>query len=312
MSLLVVAKKEFTDHITSRRFIVVFAVMFLFSVVSFYQGTEQFMKSYQHFIADNAPKPSIVMIFRFFGSTGITFFGAILGLFMGFDLITRERETGSLKTLLSHPVFRDQIINGKALGAFMALCLVVTVTLTVALGILIMRGFVPTFDDILAVVKFGLITLAYMFTFFSIALFTSTVAKNSGTSLLMAFGIFILLSVLMPLLGSLVAQMIVGEPPPPPMPVKSSEKVVIKIDENNPEWREWKRIREEYWNKKRAIEDFFSILSPTSNYMALVSLLSERPIFQSRDVTKNVVSFVLLPIIFFVASYVKFLRMEVV
>jgi len=163
-------KKEFADQITSKRFIAIFVIMLLFTAYSIHQGADAFMRDYRVFVQSGESKPSIIQIFGFLGSFGILTFGAILGLLMGFDLITKEKEFGSLKTLLSHPVFRDQIINGKALGAFLALCLVVVVTRIASLGVLIMKGFVPSFDDLISIAKFGLITLAYLFTFFSIAL----------------------------------------------------------------------------------------------------------------------------------------------
>ncbi len=320
MGLLIVAKKEFADQITSKRFIAVLAIMLIFSAISFYQGADEFIRQYRMFesgsVSGNIPKPSIIQIFGFFGSAGILTFGGILGLLMGFDLITKEKETGSLKTLLSHPVFRDQIINGKALGAFAALCLVVALTLVIALGILTMKGFIPSSDDLIAILKFGLITLAYLFTFFSIALFASTIAKNSSTSLLVAFGIFLVLTIAMPMLGSLVAQAIVGSPPniaPPPSPQpQANEHKPIEI-EKSPEWEEYQRKMNEYWDKRRAIQEFFYVLSPSTNYMTLVSSLSERTFipFQTKDITKNLVGFVILPVIFFAVSYVKFLRMEI-
>jgi len=323
MELLIVAKKEFADQITSRRFIAVLGVMLIFSAISFYQGVEEFMRDYRMFesgsVGGDVPRPSIVQIFGFFGSAGILTFGGILGMLMGFDLITREKESGSLKTLLSHPVFRDQIINGKALGAFAALCVVVALTLIIALGILTMKGFIPSLDDLIAILKFGLITLAYLFTFFSIALFTSTTAKNSSSSLLMAFAIFLVLTIAMPMISTFVADIVVGRPPeishPSPPPLQSSENV-----ETSQEWQEYRqRMQEyeqkmnEYYERKRAIQEFFFVLSPSTNYLSLVSSLSERSFmpFGAKDPMKNVVGFVVLPLVFFAASYVRFLRMEI-
>ncbi len=327
MGLLIVAKKEFADQITSRRFIAVLAVMLIFSAISFYQGAEKFVREYRMFesgsIGGDVPKPSIIQIFGFFGSAGILTFGGILGMLMGFDLITREKESGSLKTLLSHPVFRDQIINGKALGAFAALCIVVALTLIMALGILTMKGFIPSFDDLIAILKFGLITLAYLFTFFSIALFTSTTARNSSSSLLIAFAIFLILTIAMPMLSTFVVDAVVGGPPevsppdishPTPSPPQSGENVGT-----TQEWQYKQRMQEyeqkmnEYYERKRAVQEFFFVLSPSTNYLSLVSSLSERSFmpFGVKDPVKNVVGFVVLPLIFFAASYIRFLRMEI-
>jgi ABC-type Na+ efflux pump permease subunit len=67
-----------------------------------------------------AEKPSILFIFQRM-RWQMPLLGAILAIAMGFDLITREKESHSLKSLLSHPVFRDEIINGKALGGILVL-----------------------------------------------------------------------------------------------------------------------------------------------------------------------------------------------
>jgi ABC-2 type transport system permease protein len=296
--------------------------MLIFSAISFYQGAEEFVREYRMFesgsVGGDIPKPSIIRIFGFFGSAGILTFGGILGMLMGFDLITREKESGSLKTLLSHPVFRDQIINGKALGAFAALCIVVALTLVIALGILTMKGFIPSLDDLIAILKFGLITLAYLFTFFSIALFASTTARNSSSSLLIAFAIFLILTIAMPMLSTFVADAVVGSPPeishPSPPPPQSGENTGT-----SQEWQYKQRMQEyeqrmnEYYERKRAVQEFFFVLSPSTNYLSLVSSLSERSFmpFGVKDPVKNVVGFVILPLIFFAASYVKFLRMEI-
>jgi len=48
-------------------------------------------------------------------------FGGMLAIATGFDVVPKEKETRSLKTLLSHPVYRDEVINGKALAGVAAL-----------------------------------------------------------------------------------------------------------------------------------------------------------------------------------------------
>ncbi len=306
----------------------ILAIMLLFSTFSYYQGMDNFMSSYERSVSGDAPRPSIAMVFTTFGSTGIMVFGAILGLLMGFDLITREKETGSLKTLMSHPVFRDQIINGKALGAFAALLLVVALTLFMASGIIVMKGFMPSLDDLSALFKFGLITLAYLFTFFSIALFASTTSKNSSTALLVAFGIFLVFSIAMPIMGNIVAEVAVGPPPSSPPQVEVSRPVPtgsggsasssvtreVVVEERSDEYQKWREEMNEYNNKRRSVAAIFSVTSPSTNYLAVISSLSERTSYysyQSDDTTNNLVGFILLPVIFFVIAYIKFLRMEI-
>jgi|Deesub1362B_J571_1020462.scaffolds.fasta_scaffold00391_2 ABC-2 type transport system permease protein len=313
MSLIVVAKKEFVDQIRSKRFIAILAVMLLFSIFSFYQGVNEFMKDYQSFVSGKVQRPSITKIFRTFGDMGVTTFGSILGLFMGFDLISREKETGSLKTLLSHPVYRDQIINGKAIGGFAALFLVVALTLTIALGTLTMRGFVPSFEDLIIIGKFGAVTVVFLFIFFSIGLFTSAIMKDSGTSLLAAFGIFITIMAVIPIFSSVIADAILGSPPDPTVFTLSGDSEEVSNKTMVEERKKFIKEVEEYWKKRRTIIDSFKILSPANNYVEIVSSLdlSKTSPVRGKDVTKNFVSFIIPPLAFFTLSYVSFLRLEI-
>jgi len=58
--------------------------------------------------------PLSIMLFLNF--TFFTVIGAILGASLGADAINKEVESGTIKTLLGHPVYRDEVINGKFLG----------------------------------------------------------------------------------------------------------------------------------------------------------------------------------------------------
>jgi ABC-2 type transport system permease protein len=322
LSVLIVAKKEFADQISSKRFLALAGIILLITVYTVYQGVQGFYNAY----ASGMHKP-FVSIFGISSSLGFMTFGAFLGLLMGFDLITKEKEEGSLKTLLSHPVYRDSVINGKAIGAFAALGVAIFLVLTISVGILLLYGIYPTLSDVGDVVKFGALTLVYTFTFFAISLFASTIARNSGTALIIAFGFLILFMAVLPILGEIASQFIVGPPPRPPsvpppavpVPPPGGEGTQVRIQEGVPAedeevkklWEEYERQSREYWEKKRAISDTFSILSPSNNYLALLSSLGARTFFETKDTTKNLMGFIALPVIFFIMSYIKFLRMDI-
>lgn len=322
MSVFIVAKKEFADQISSKRFLALTGIILLITAYTVYQGVQGLYNAY----AAGMEKP-FVSIFGISSSFGFMTFGAFLGLLMGFDLITKEKEEGSLKTLLSHPVYRDSVINGKAIGAFAALSIAIFAILSVSVGILLLYGIYPSFSDVVDVVKFGALTLAYTFTFFAMSLFASTVARNSGTALIIAFGLLILFMAVLPIFGEIAAQFVVGPPPRPPsvsppvspVPPQGGE-ISIKIEKGktpaeNEEvkrlWEEYERQSREYWEKKRAVSDTFSILSPSNNYLALLSSLGAQTFFEAKDTTRNLVGFIALPLIFFIMSYIKFLRMDI-
>jgi|Deesub1362A_J573_1020465.scaffolds.fasta_scaffold00581_9 ABC-2 type transport system permease protein len=291
MSVIVVAKKEFADQITSKRFIAFLIILLLVCIYSVYSG----------FFTSEREARNIFMAIATFG---FNFIGSFLGLLVGFDLITKERESGSLKTLLSHPVFRDQVINGKALGAFGAFVIAVTLVTIITFGASLMKGFSTSMEDFVIAVKFIVVTSVYIFTMFSIGLFSSVIAKKSSTSLMIAFGIFLLVSFLMPFIGIMVAQSIVGPPP---------EVHYVETPDGS-QGVEYNRIMDDYWERVRAITELFELLSPSNNYnRVVIDFLrpTEMYSFGARDTTKNIVGFILYPLVFFVLSYIKFLRSDI-
>jgi ABC-type transport system involved in multi-copper enzyme maturation permease subunit len=56
----------------------------------------------------------------------VAFFGPLIGLVLAFDSINRERADGTLIKLISQPIYRDAVINGKFLagGSLWESCLV--------------------------------------------------------------------------------------------------------------------------------------------------------------------------------------------
>jgi ABC-2 type transport system permease protein len=131
-------------------------------------------------------------------------------------LITREKERGSLKSLLSHPVYRDEIINGKAIGGILALVFAVGIAFIILFAMLLLFSIVPDLAEFWRIVLFGAVTVLCLLTYFSIALMSSTVSKDSGRSLMYAFVILLILSFGVPMLGEMVVKSVVGERPERP------------------------------------------------------------------------------------------------
>lgn len=174
---LIIAVKEFKDHLTSKRFIAVFAILMILSAMSIVMGMDQYnnyLDSYKKTQAQGQPSgtvsPRMPSALFFFGSVsnssdmGGGFFSIVLMLLsmaMGFDLITGEKEEGSLKSLLSHPVYRDAVINGKLIGGLSSLAIVLGSTFLTTLSIMLFYGVVPTMDDLTRLVAYYVIALLY-------------------------------------------------------------------------------------------------------------------------------------------------------
>ncbi|MDI9395256.1 MAG: ABC transporter permease [Euryarchaeota archaeon] len=117
-------------------------------------------------------------------------FFPLIGIALGYDGIIKEKNSKSLNVLLTHPVFRDNIITGKFLGISIVLALVVFLSLIlIAASDFIISGKVASFDSLLRLLIFGIFTFLYILVFTSFGLFTSVWCKTEIESL--ALGVLV-------------------------------------------------------------------------------------------------------------------------
>ena len=348
--IFVVAKKEFLDHVMGKKFLVILAILMIISLLAMHLGVESYNKRLESYKEQTAEieehpevmppgwmeeKPTILLVFQMmvflFG-----ILGAILAIAIGFNLISGEKESGSLKSLLSHPVFRDTIINGKALGGMGALGFAMLVMTLLSIGILMMLGIMPTGDEFVRILVFMGFTLLFMFSFFAIALMCSTIAKNSTHAITYTLVIFIVISFVMPIAGSIVGMQLAGDMPEYPGMARH------EINESGGEGiseEEQERIQEEFqeWlDKVIEVQEMFSIGDPKSNFEKVSSavlnpgLQSSTVSFGSSSTTwitgsraetsilealgmvwKNLLVLLVFPVIMFAIAYIKFMRMDI-
>jgi ABC-2 type transport system permease protein len=137
-------------------------------------------------------------------------FGPIIGIALGFDAISKERASGSLSVLLSQPIFRDAVINGKFLAGFTALSLMVASTIGIMVGIAIpIVGFGPTGAETVGIIVFTLLTILYTGFWLALSMMFSTLLKKTTTSMLAVISMWIFFVFALSLLASLVATALV-------------------------------------------------------------------------------------------------------
>ncbi|QSZ67425.1 ABC transporter permease [Methanofollis aquaemaris] len=306
--LRTIAGKEFCDHIKSRRFHLIFGILLIIAIVSLASGMAQYQKELEiyneaygsvsdealaHMPAGMTPTPltGFNQMAYFIGSLG-----AVMGIAMGFDLVTREKESKSLKMLLSHPVYRDEVINGKALGGAAAIFLVMGIVLVISFAVLLVFGVVPNFEETVRVLIFGGLSFLMIFSFFILALFFSTVAKDSGSALVSTLILFITLSAVTTLVISGPGiTFLIGEPPERPESPEftfsvstdspgmgSSTSIVpgdsaraFDLEEYEEKMEDYRRESRAYQERRMAITDTFTILSPDQNYQRLAFAVNE-------------------------------------
>jgi len=356
-----VARKEFIGHLTSKKFIVILGLFLIISALAMHQGIDNYneqLDSYKEQISQikevegiepgyMPEKPSIMLVFMFM-SEYIMMLGAILAIAMGFDLLSKEKETKSLKSLLSCPVFRDEIINGKALGGTLALVFAMGTALLISLAVLLIFSIVPSMNELAAILVFGIVSIVFLLAYFAIALMMSTVLRDSGSALLCTLVIFFILGSLLPIVGSTVAGMVTGEPPEPPA-------FEIQHETNESEGSIFYRTGEEIqqyqeelgaWSEKRKpITEAFNIISPNMNYQKISFFISNPGVYSAvyeqsspstssmtisttistiagessapglqemlEKVWKNILALISFSVVFFAIAYIRFMRMDI-
>lgn len=230
---LIVAAKEFKDYLTSKRFLLIFAVLVLMSIAAIIAGMSTYndqLATYNQNLQQAArvtggfqpEMPSMLLVFESFGASFITV-GWLLAIAIGFDLISKEKETGSLKLLLARPTYRDSIINGKILGATSILIISLLATFLVAMALLLFGGIMPSGDDISRLAVFFLMIVLFSIAFLAIGIAASAIAKNSTIAILLAIG-FVVFSLLLPSFTGSIADIALGQAPTMLIPATSSNR----------------------------------------------------------------------------------------
>lgn len=193
--MITIFKKELSDHFSSNRFLILFALIAMLSLITAYMAGLNLAKN-----LEGIAKPKFVFLFMFTSSGAqfslaqfVAFFGPLIGLMLGFDSINRERNEGTLSKLLSQPIYRDSVINGKFLAGLTILSLMLVSIVLVVSGLgLTMIGVVPGFEEIFRIAIYLVISIFYLAFWLSVGILFSIIFRNVATSALasLAFWIF--------------------------------------------------------------------------------------------------------------------------
>ncbi len=314
--VFIVARKEFTDQLTGWRFLVILALFLSLTLMGTYSGVMSYERGLDRYAQQLAAvddrvdgpermmpsKPPVADIYSSMFGTLISF-GGLLAIAVGFDRVSREKESRSLKSLLSHPVYRDEIINGKALGGVALLALVVGSALLLSTALLLVFSFVPSPGELWVILTYAGVTLLFLMTFFSIALALSTLCQKSGSALLLAVVVFVLLVFLVPYTTAQVGMALMMEKPDPAAygGDTSSEGFQAEIAA--------------YTGQMKVVESAVNLFSPQMAINTLINGISKSPGATLEDtlgkIWSSVVALTVYPVVFFAIAYTRFLRMDI-
>ena len=213
---MIIGSKEFGDHLLSARFVVLVIVLGLAAAIPLY-----FAAAAIRDVASTVTDAQAIFIALFWlapdaGESGIAlpsvagflaYVAPLLGLAFAFDAINGERAEGTLPRLLSQPIHRDDVINGKfAAGlAVIGVVLIAVIGAIAAFG-LIRLGIVPAAPEVLRIVLWVLLTFIYVALWLAFGMLLSVAIRRAATSALVGFGTWLLVT----FFGGLIVSLIGG------------------------------------------------------------------------------------------------------
>lgn len=188
-----VFRKELADYLESKRFAILFVLATMAAVFAVYLAVQNIrgaVTSSSEFVflkiftISSETLPS----FLFF----ISIFIPIIGIAFGFDAINNERTSGNLSRLLSQPIYRDSIINGKFLASLAVLSFIVVSVIAIVGGLgLRIIGVPPDSEEVLRLIAFALTSIIYGAFWVALATLFSVSFDRAATSMLAALALWL-------------------------------------------------------------------------------------------------------------------------
>ena len=197
----IVAAKELADHLLSVRFFVLLLVLGAAAVIPLYFAAERLRSLASDisglqavFLALFTVSPEGAPDFRAQVFLGIA--APLLGLGFSFDAVNGERSEGTLPRLLSQPIHRDDVINGKFIAGLVVIALVLLSVMLAISGFGLARlGLVPAVSEIVRLIAWYLVTVVYVGLWLAFGLLLSVVIRRGATAALAGFGVWLFVAI---------------------------------------------------------------------------------------------------------------------
>ena len=112
---------------------------------------------------------------------------SLIALIFAYDAIAGERERGTLRLVVTHPVRRGQILLAKYISAMLCLLVPLLMSLLLAVILLTTSTFISlSMGDFLRIGGIILSSIVYLSVFYLIGMLISAVTRRTGTALMLA------------------------------------------------------------------------------------------------------------------------------
>lgn len=308
--MIAVFRKELADHLMSRRFLILFSLVLLTAVFATYVA----IQTLRGVVSENTEFVFLTIFttsgqrlpsFTFF----LSLFIPIISIALGFDAINSERNSGNLSRLLSQPIYRDAVVNGKFLAGIAVLAIIIGSVLAIVSGMgLRIVGVPPAGEEVLRLLVFAIVSIIYGAFWMALSILFSILFKSATTSMLASIGLWIFFFFFMSMIAGAIANALV--------PLDQSSTVAT-IAKNVELQAAIARISPRTLYEEATI----ALLVPEIGSLNLVLMMAAiaggrmvtpLPFSQSLLlVWPQVVSIVALAALCFAVSYVRFMREEI-
>lgn len=213
-NIYTIAKKEFVEISRSRIFALTLGLLIVLSVVSLFMAQAVFhdqvtqyntslelLTSLGKTPAQAAPELYPLNLLR--GVVDyIEIFGAILGIFLGYISVFKEKNAKAIKLILTRPVSQREIIFGKLLGNFIFVFLLMSaISLLIGISLTLFSGVAFLLIDWVKLGIFVVLSSFYILIFFTISFFLSFQQKIATNALIIAFAVWLVVALIIPQIG---------------------------------------------------------------------------------------------------------------
>jgi ABC-2 type transport system permease protein len=206
--------KEMRDHFSSWRFILLVAII-LVTGIGFTLWSAQTIRQ----AAAEAPPEYVFLILLtlqravFSVASFLGFVGPFVGIILGFDMISGEYARGTLSRVLSQPIYRDSLVNGKFLAGLATVSALWFSILLIFLGLgTSLLGFPPNAEELWRMLIFTVVGIVYVGFWLALSMLFSLLFQRTITAALAALTAWLFLTLFIPILAQALPVLLVPNP----------------------------------------------------------------------------------------------------
>ncbi len=132
---------------------------------------------------------------------------SLICLFFTHDAISGDKESGTLRLMLSNPLSRSELIIGSYLGSIISLMLPLGIGILINLSVIsLLRGEILLGDNLARIAIVAILSMLYVSLFILAGIFSSCLFQKTSTSLIITLLLWVLLVIVIPQSSGVLAR----------------------------------------------------------------------------------------------------------